>query len=248
MIDMHCHIVPYTDDGARDVQTAIDMGRKASSVGYKSILATSHYILHDNELVNKEFLNNVEKLNELYQMENIDLTVYPANEVFFTNDILKLIEDKKVSTLANSRYVLVELPLFNKIIPMNVYDEFNALQDAGYVPILAHPERYEFVSENIEQLNQLIESGVLLQSNIASITGKYGRQVKKNLKKMLKYDMVHFLGTDSHTTSVYDNYEKCMKKIRKIVKNEERMNQIMYENPNKVIVNEEIKIWYPKNK
>lgn len=246
MIDMHCHIVPYTDDGAKDTETSIQMGRKAESLGYKAILATSHYIVHDNELVNSEFLDNVEKLNELYQMENIDLRIYTGNEIFFTNDIVELVKEKKVCTLANSRYVLIELPLFNKIIPMNVYDEFNKLQDAGYIPVLAHPERYDFVSENIETLVTLIESGVLLQANIASISGKYGRQAKKNLKNMLKRNMVHFLGTDSHSTSVYEIYEKCMKKIKKLVNDEERFEKILIENPNHVINDEKIDIWYPK--
>ncbi|MBO5478084.1 MAG: hypothetical protein J6A15_10110 [Clostridia bacterium] len=248
MIDMHCHIVPYTDDGAKDTQTSIEMGRKAESLGYKSILATSHYIVHDNELVNREFVSNIDKLNELYEIEKIDLKVYPANEVFFTNDIVELIQNKKVCTLANSRYVLIELPLFNKIIPMNVYDEFNKLQDAGYIPVLAHPERYDFVTENIETLVTLIESGVLLQANIASISGKYGSQAKKNLKKMLKRNMVHFLGTDSHTTSVYEIYEKCMKKIKKLVNDEERFEKILIENPNHVVNDEKIDIWYPKYK
>lgn len=248
MIDMHCHIVPYTDDGARDTETSLNMGRKASELGYKSILATSHYIVHDNELVNEEFVKNIEKLNELYQMENIYIRVYPANEIFFTNDILELIQDKKVCTLANSRYVLVELPLFNKIIPMNVFDEFNRLQDAGYIPVLAHPERYDFVSEDINTLVSLIESGVLLQSNIGSISGKYGKQVKKNLKIMLKRNMVHFLGSDSHTTSVYEIYEKCIKKIKKIVKDDELFEKILIENPQHVINDEKIDIWYPKYK
>ena len=131
---------------------------------------------------------------------------------------------------------------------MNVFDEFNRLQDAGYIPVLAHPERYDFVSEDINTLVSLIESGVLLQSNIGSISGKYGKQVKKNLKIMLKRNMVHFLGSDSHTTSVYEIYEKCIKKIKKIVKDDELFEKILIENPQHVINDEKIDIWYPKYK
>ena len=181
-------------------------------------------------------------------MENINVKVYNGNEVFFTNNLLDLILEKKVCTLADSRYVLVELPLFNNIIPINVFDEFNRLQDAGYIPILAHPERYDFVTKDVNSLVQLIESGVLIQSNIGSIDGKYGKNAKKNIKKMLKLNMVHFFGTDSHNTTVYDIYEKSIKSIKKVVKDEELLNKIFVENPNKVLNNERISVWYPKSK
>ncbi len=247
MLDIHCHIVPYTDDGAVDINASLEMARNAIKLGYTGIFATSHYIIHDNELVNEDFVNNIKKLNEMFELENINLKVYEGNEIFFTNDIVDLIKNKKVCTLANSRYVLVELPLFNNIIPMNVYDEFNKLQDAGFIPILAHPERYDFVTKDFNTLLKLIESGVLLQSNIGSITGKYGKDAKKNVEKMLKNNMVHFLGTDSHNNTVYDVYDKAIKKIKKLINDDELYNRIIYENPEKVLNNEKINIWYPKS-
>lgn len=248
MLDMHCHIIPYTDDGAADLKTSLEMARTAMKVGYTGIFATSHYIIPDNELINQEYIKNIDKLNKELEKENIDIKIYSGNEIFFTNDIIELVNSHKVCTLADSRYVLVELPLFNNIIPMNVYEEFNKLQDKGYVPILAHPERYDFVTKDVTSLIPLIESGVLLQSNIGSITGKYGKNPQKNIKKMLKLNMVHLLGTDSHTKSVYEIYEKAMKKIKKTLKNDEMLNVILKENPNKILNNEEISIWYPKNK
>lgn len=248
MIDMHCHIVPYTDDGSIDNNSSIEMGKRAEELGYTGIFATSHYIIHDNELVNKEYRDNIEKLNNLFHENNINVKVYTGNEIFFTNDIIDLVKEKKVCTLGESKYVLVELPLFNNIVPMNVYDEFNKLQDEGYIPILAHPERYDFVSKDVNNLIPLIESGVLLQANIGSISGKYGKHAQKNVKKMLKRNMVHFLGTDSHNTSVYNIYEKSMKAIKKIVKDEELLDKILNENPNSVLNNKNISIWYPTSK
>ena len=246
MLDMHCHIIPYTDDGAVDVNASLQIGREAQKLGYTGIFATSHYIIPNNMLVNSDYVTNIQKLNELFEMEGINIKLYTGNEIFFTNDIIDLIKEKKVCTLGDSRYVLVELPLFSNIVPMNVYDEFNRLQDEGYVPILAHPERYDFVTKNVKSLIPLIDSGVLLQSNIGSISGKYGKEAKKNIKKMLKYNMVHFFGTDSHNTSVYEMYEKSIKAIKKTLKDDEMFNKIINENPNKVLENEKISIWYPK--
>lgn len=247
MIDIHCHIVPNTDDGARNEEDSLAMGIAAQNAGYDTIIATSHYIIHDIENEYDVYRENIKKLNELYKQNGINVTVYNGNEIFFTNDIIKLVEDKKVSTLADSRYVLFELPLFNKIIPMNVYDEINLLQDAGYIPILAHPERYEFVQNDINALIGLIEAGVLLQSNIGSVYGKYGKKVQKTIKKMLKRDMVHFLATDSHNTHTYENMELAKKKLKKILKDEEKLDRII-SNSEKIIKNEKINIWYPKEK
>lgn len=248
MIDMHCHIVPYTDDGAVDLNTSLEMAKMAENMGYTGIFATSHYIIPDNETLNEEYIHSIENLNKKLEEESIAIKIYNGNEIFFTNDIVDLIKEHKVCTLGNSRYVLIELPLFNNIIPMNVYEEFNKLQDQGYVPVLAHPERYDFVTKDVKNLIPLIDAGVLIQANIGSIIGKYGKNPQKNIKKMLKLNMVHLLGSDSHTTSVYEIYNKAMKKIKKTLKNDEMLSVILDENPNKILNNEEISIWYPKTK
>lgn len=244
MIDMHCHIVPFTDDGAKDLESSIAMGKAAQEAGYNAVIATSHYIIHDIENNYTEFRNNIEKLNEVYKENGIDVKVYNGNEIFFTNDITGLLKDKKVSSLADSKYVLFEFPLFNQIIPMNAYDEINELQNAGYIPILAHPERYLFVQKDVNSLIPLIEAGVLLQSNVASAYGKYGRKAQKILKVMLKRGMVHFLATDSHNTHTYEKNDLATKKIKKWNKDDERLNVIL-SNSEKIIKNEKIDIWYP---
>ena len=245
MLDMHCHIIPETDDGAKDMNITLKMGKKASQLGYDCILATSHYIIPNNQLENKEYLERIRKVNKEFEKNDINVTVYPGNEIFFTNDILGLITSKKVCTLANSRYVLIELPLYTRVVPFNVFEEFNKLQDAGYVPVLAHPERYDFVTESISNIYQLIESGVLMQVNIASITGKYGSNAKRNVIKMLKHNMVHFFGTDAHSASVYSDYKRAMKKIKANIKSEEIYNNIMYGNPSMLLKDLPIPIIYP---
>lgn len=241
---MHCHIVPYTDDGAQDLESSIAMGKAAQEAGYNAVIATSHYIIHDIENDYTEFRKNIEKLNEVYKENGIDIKVYNGNEIFFTNDIVSLLKDKKVSSLGDTKYVLFEFPLFNQIVPMNAYDEINELQNAGYIPILAHPERYMFVQKDVNALIPLIEAGVLLQSNIGSAYGKYGKKVQKTLKTMLKRGMVHFLATDSHNTHTYEKMELAMKKIRKWNKSDERL-EIILSNPERIINNEKIDIWYP---
>lgn len=117
-----------------------------------------------------EYRNNVEKLNKVFESNGITVKLHPYNEIFFTKDS---VNHKKISSLNDTKYVLVDIPLFNNPLQINAYDELNALQDAGYTPILAHSERYDFLSKGVECLIPLIESGVLLQSKIGSINGKY---------------------------------------------------------------------------
>ena len=83
MLDIHCHIVPYTDDGAVDINASLEMAKNAQKLGYNGIFATSHYIIHDNEIENKFFINNIKKLNEMFEIENINVKVYEGNEILY---------------------------------------------------------------------------------------------------------------------------------------------------------------------
>ena len=178
-------------------------------------------------------------------MQNgIDIDIYQGNEVYFTPNIVELLQSGKVCTLNNSRYVLIEFPMTGNIFNMEqvIYQIINS----GYVPIIAHPERYEFVDKNMKKLLPLINEGALLQINAASIMGLYGSSAKKNVVKLLKNDMVHLIGTDAHDYKrVYDLYEKSMKKISKLV-DEKKLNIILNENSNCVLNNEYVYTWEPK--
>ena len=106
---MHCHIVPFTDDGAIDNDASIEMGKLAMECGYTDIICTSHYIIHDIENDYNEYRDNIEKLNKLFESNGITVKLHPGNEIFFTNDIVNLVKDKKVSSLNDTKYVLVSI-------------------------------------------------------------------------------------------------------------------------------------------
>ena len=111
----------------------------------------------------------------------------------------------------------------------------------GYIPIIAHPERYDFVAKNYKELNKLISIGALMQLNIGSIVGIYGSRAKKNAINLLKDDMVTFIATDAHNSKkIYDVYDKAMNKIEKII-DKEKIHKIFYENPQYILNNTNIK-------
>lgn len=246
MIDMHCHIIPGIDDGSKNLETTIGMAIKAVNYGYKGIFATSHYIEGAHETLKSDIQGKVQALNDVLLQRGINLKVYQGNEVYFTPNVVELLQEGKVCTLNNSRYFLMEFPMSGLVF--NMEQVIGQAIRAGYVPVIAHPERYEFVTKDIKKLLPLIEEGALLQINVASIMGLYGSTAKKNVIKLLKNNMVHLIGTDAHDTSkVYDLYEKGIKKISKLV-DSKKLDTILNENPNNILNNEYVYTWDPKLK
>lgn len=246
MIDMHCHIIPSVDDGSKNLEITLEMAKNAVKLGYKGIFATSHYIENSHELDRVEFIGKVKALNDVLNQKGIDLKIYEGNEVYYTPNMLQLLQEKKVCTLNNTRFFLMEFPMSGLVINME-----NTIRDvvrAGYIPVIAHPERYEFVTKDMKKLLPLIEEGALLQINVGSINGYYGSTVKNNAKKLIKYDMVHLIGTDAHDPyRIYDIGEKSFKKLSKLF-DKEKLDIILNENPNHILNNEYVSTWNPKLK
>lgn len=244
MIDIHCHLIPNIDDGSKNVTETFEMAKKASELGYKGIFATPHYIKDAHETSSSDVKNSVEVLNKLFKEKNIDCKVYVGNELYFTPDMIDLLKTSKVCTLGDSKYVLIEFPLNGTAL--NMQSVITNICQVGYVPIIAHPERYEFVHKDFKKLLPLLEEGALLQINVGSISGYYGNTTKKTVIKLLKKDMVHLIGTDSHnSSSIYDIWEDSIKKIEKIVK-KDRLQKILIDNSKAILKDEVIDVWRPK--
>ena len=168
--------------------------------------------------------------------------------MYLDTDILDYIKSNEISTINNSRYLLVELPLNEKLECAN--ELIFELRNNGIVPILAHPERYHYFS--IDDLKKFIDQGCLLQGNITSLLGKYGKNANDNLKLLLKKRMIHVLGTDTHLTSNID-IEKCLRIIKQIVGDDIYLD-LLERNFDKIINNEKIvsyeiidkKCWFKK--
>lgn len=213
MIDLHCHIIFGTDDGAKELENSINILREAYEAGFTKICCTPHYIVPQYVKTKSENLEKLNIIKEKLKEENIDIELYLGNEIYVTNNMKELIEEEKVSTLSDTKYVLVELPLTQKII--DAEDMIENLTFEGYTVILAHPERYIYVQKDLKYLDKFIEMGVYLQGNYESLIGKYGKGAEKTLKKLLKDKKIDLMGTDTHKEKT--TYTK-MNKILKILK------------------------------
>ncbi len=239
MIDFHSHIIPNIDDGSTSMKDTINMINEARQAGFTEIISTSHYIqkYYDLDCFEREKILDIIK-KKVSEKKEINIKLYLGSEIYFTPEIIELVKNKKASTINNTRYLLFELPMNTK--PLFVKEMVYKLMQNGYIPIIAHPERYSYVQENIRYIEELAGMGVLFQSNYGSIIGMYGNSAKKTLKKLLKNNLISFLGSDVHRTGqIYPKIPKALKKLRKILSAEE-LEKLTTLNAQKVLKDEDL--------
>lgn len=243
MIDMHSHFLPQIDDGSRSVEETFQMIKEASKAGFTAIVSASHYIANTYDFNKEERREIINAISSNLSKENIDIKLYNGAEVYIDTNIIEKVKKGIIPKINNSRYLLMELPMQNKMLSTDniLYN----LLSSNIVPIIAHPERYKYVQDNPNILIDLIEKGVLFQANFASVIGHYGNNAKKTVIKLLQNNMIHCLGTDCHRAdTIYSNMDKILEHLNKILPKKE-IEKLTTVNPMKIISNQEIKINFP---
>ena len=185
----------------------------------------------------------VKAILENLKTKNINTNLYLGNEIYFTDNIIELLEKRKASTINDTSYVLFELPLNAE--PMNLYDVVYDMLQYKLVPILAHPERYSFVQKEPDLIYDLIEKGVLMQANYGSIIGQYGEKAQMIVRKFFENNMIHFLGSDVHRqNTIYPKIPQILDEIADII-GEEKLEKLSTKNPKLVLQNKKIEIDEP---
>lgn len=202
MFDIHSHIIWAVDDGSTSLEMSQEMIKQAANCGTTHLFSTSHIIDHTTrpswDLINER----LKQLQGFADSNNLNITLHPGGEVYMNWELLEHLTSSKEYCLANSRYLLVEFPMND--IPNYVDEFFYELRVANIVPILAHPERYRALYENKENLSRILQwrnEGLLYQINGGSITGFYGRTVKRNVEFLLENQLADFIGSDAHSTT-----------------------------------------------
>ncbi len=240
MTDIHSHIIFDVDDGSKDINESIALLKELKSVRFDNIIMTPHYIEGTNYCsYNDEKLTKLNILRDEVKKQNIDINLYLGNEIFINDHIVEGITENKIYTLNNSKYLLFEFPLNNKVT--HTREVLFELINKGYIPVLAHPERYAFLKKHPDEVIKYLEIGVLLQGNYKSFYGGYGRRSKKIFRKYLKNGWYTFLGSDVHHEGNY-KIKKLEKDLIKFTKDENYINDLLYNNFDKVINNEDFSI------
>lgn len=218
--DMHSHLIPGVDDGAKDLEDSLELIRGLKSLGFNKLITTPHvmsgYYENDKEVIVK----GLEKLRKGVQEASIDIEIEAAAEYYLDDYFEKLLEKESLLTFSDG-FVLVEISFSSK--PNYLHNYIFKIRTKGYKPILAHPERYTYFKNDFKQYTHLKEIGCSFQVNILSLTGYYGSVVKKIAEKLLKNGMVDFLGTDMHHERHLERLKKSINlpSIQKALTNEQ---------------------------
>lgn len=199
MIDIHCHILPGVDDGAKHLEDSIAMAQLAIAEGIHTIIATPH---HKNGRYNNpknSVLADLTRLNERIQQEQIPLTIIPGQEVRIHGELIEGYQQDEILTLTGtSRYLFVELPTNH--IPRYTEQLLFDIQMRDLVPIIVHPERNTALQEQPERLYHFVQNGALTQITAGSLTGKFGTKIKKFTNEIIEHNLTHFVASDAHNT------------------------------------------------
>lgn len=232
-IDIHSHFLPGIDDGAETVAESLDILRWLAGQGVTDVIATPHFVNETNYVSTRA--HNQKLLKEMQEHlaeEGLAINIYLGNEIYIDGKILDLFKERKITTLAGSVYLLVELPL-NDEFP-NYEDHLLDLMNRGFKVVLAHPERYGIFQKDYEKAQRLREAGILFQCNLGSIIGKYGKNAQKLIKKFAKDKMIFAFGSDVHHSGRKEYFALVRKKLSKYY-SEAELRQILVTNPNRII-------------
>ena len=234
-IDVHSHILPALDDGARDMKKTREMLQIAYEEGIREIIATPHFFASRKSASADQIRETIARVEEEMEGWGFSIKLYSGNEIYYRSEVAELLEAGEIVTLADSQYVLVEFD------PMAEYsylrDGILKLDSYGYIPILAHTERYECLFEKKERLQRVKDHGGLIQVNASSFQGGIFDEMGKRARYIMKTGLLDFVGTDSHSTGkrsprIKETASYLHKKLGR-----KRAEEILVKNPQAVIQN-----------
>ncbi|HZE85520.1 MAG TPA: CpsB/CapC family capsule biosynthesis tyrosine phosphatase [Puia sp.] len=194
--DMHSHLIPGIDDGVPDLDTALAMIRGLVELGYKKLITTPHIYSDMFPNTPETILPGHKIVAAAIREQNIPVEFHAAAEYLIDERFERLLDSNMPLLTLKENFILVELPF---VVPaMNLKEILFKIQMSGYLPVLAHPERYLYFGANKGWYDQLRDAGCLFQLNLLSLTGHYGKDSVELAQFLIKKQYIDLLGTDLH--------------------------------------------------
>jgi protein-tyrosine phosphatase len=200
LIDIHSHILPGIDDGAKTTEDSIDMARKAVSEGIHTIIATPHHRNGKYDNVKADILTRVNQLNETFKQESINLEVLPGQESRIYGEILEDYQKGEILTLnQDSQYLFIEFP--SNSVPRYADRLLYEIQVEALIPVIVHPERNAELIERPDKLYKLVKNGAATQLTASSLVGYFGKNIQKFSQQIIEANLTHFIASDAHNVN-----------------------------------------------
>ena len=231
MIDIHSHILPSVDDGARGLEESLKMAEIAAADGIEQMVATPH--LFNGLSKDPEPAEICDRIAELQSGIGEKLKILPGCEAHFIHDIADRVKSRRVMAINRCNYLLVEFPQFT--VPVGADEVFYRLQLQGIHPILVHPERNIQIQKQPALVADYIARGVFTQVTAMSIAGEFGVPARKCAETLLEHNCVHFLATDTHRPSKRPPILSRGRDAAAAIVGKEKANRFVYDNPLAVV-------------
>ena len=205
-LDMHTHVLPGVDDGARFMEESLEMLRNAAASKVAAVVATPHCNITPGWLNynNAEFRGRFLQLRDAAKDAGIPVQIIAGAEVRVTEDLPRLIREGKVLTINGGKYILLEFMAWAPVDYCN--DHLSEIRSQGLIPMVAHPERYTAVQKEPAAVGQWLEMGCHVQLTSGSILGKFGSAARRASEYLLRNDMVACVASDAHSSTWRTNY------------------------------------------
>lgn len=206
--DVHSHLIPGIDDGSVSIEDSLNLIRGLKNLGYSKVITTPHIMSDFYRNTPEIILGGLEKVKAAMKAENLQMEIEAAAEYYCDMDFEKSIEKGNLLTFSGN-FILLELSYLN---PSENFESVTfKLQMQGLTVVLAHPERYPYWYHSFDKYAALREKGVLLQVNLASMTGHYGTGPKRIAERLIDNNLVELIGSDTHKMSHLDVFKKALR-------------------------------------
>ncbi len=195
MVDIHCHILPETDDGAVSLEESVAMARAAAADGIKTIIATPHMFDGVHETPERETI--LQRIKMVSEASGGCVEIVPGGEVRYSYEIFQEAGDPGTRIKLNgTSYMLLEFPF--QTVPPNIEMTIFQILNSGITPVIAHPERNKRIQQHPNIIADLIERGAFAQIDAGSITKSFGPESYRSARKIIEAGLAHFIATDAH--------------------------------------------------
>ena len=234
--DIHTHVLPGVDDGAQNMDMALEMLKNAVASDVAVLVTTPHCNVPGTEgnYASDRLWQRFLQLREA--ATGLPIELVSGAEVRVTEKLPLLLREKKLPTLNGGRYLLTEFP---RDFPREkFYGALQTITDCGYVPLVAHPERYDAVCKEPEQVAQWLDLGSHLQVTAGSVLGNYGRKVKQTADFLLRNDFVCCVASDAHDVSHRSNFLLEVQAYLTLYYSKQYARILLWDNPMRIVHNE----------